>query len=60
MTDAIGLRHVPRWIRRAFDMILADFKVVDCGSLDLLLYCVDDLAVGAPGERSSTGRSGGR
>ena len=43
MTDGIDLRHVPRWIRRSFDAILADFKVVDCGSLDVLLYCADDL-----------------
>lgn len=60
MTDWIGLRHVPRWVRRSFDAILADFKVVDCGSLDVLLYCADDLAVSAPGEWSSTGRSDGR
>lgn len=49
MTDGIGLTHVPRWIRRSFDVILADFKVVDCGSLDVLLYCADDLEVSAPG-----------
>ena len=59
MTDGIGLRHVPRWIRCSFDAILADFKVVDCGSLDVLLYCADDLAVSAPGDPSSTGRSDG-
>ncbi|MFZ0377714.1 MAG: hypothetical protein WCD11_28870 [Solirubrobacteraceae bacterium] len=49
MTDRIDWRHVPRWIRRSFDAILADFKVVDCGSLDVLLYCADDLDVSAPG-----------
>ena len=59
MTDGIGLRQVFRWTRRSFDAILADFKVVDCGSLDVLLYCADDLAVSAPGDWSSTARSEG-
>lgn len=60
MTDGIDSRHVPRWIRRSFDAILADFKVVDCGSLDVLLYCADDLPVSAPGDSSSTERSDGQ
>jgi hypothetical protein len=28
----------------------ADLESVDCGSLDVLLYCADDLAVSARGE----------
>jgi hypothetical protein len=60
MTDGTGLRRVPRWIRRSYDEILADFKLVDCGSLDVLLYCADDLAVSAPGDLSSTRSSDGR
>ena len=60
MTDGIGLRRVAGWIRRSYGEILADFKLVDCGSLDVLLYCADDLAVSAPGDLSSTGGSDGR
>jgi hypothetical protein len=36
--------------------LLADLKFVDCGSLDVLVYCRDDLAVGAPADLQLAGR----
>ena len=33
---------------RAFAAIMADLRWVDSGSLDVLLYCTDDVAAGAP------------
>jgi hypothetical protein len=30
--------------------MLADLEFVDCGSLDVLLYCADDLAVTGRGD----------
>lgn len=46
----IGFRRVSGWVSRSFDAAVADLKVVDCGSLDVLLYCTDEVAVTAPGE----------
>ena len=42
------------WMSRAFDALTADLRLVDCGSLDVLLYCTDDVAAGAPGDTSLT------
>lgn len=49
MSDAADLRSLAAWIRRRFGGVLADLEAVDCGSLDVLLYCADDLVV-PPGE----------
>ena len=51
LKNGVGVRVV-RWVRRSRDVMLADLEVVDCGSLEVLLYCTDDLVVagGAPSE----------
>jgi hypothetical protein len=46
LTDGIGLRRLASWLRRSCRAMLADLELVDCGSLEVLLYCTDDLAVG--------------
>jgi hypothetical protein len=51
----IGFRRLAAWVRRSLDAIVADVKPVDCGSLDVLLYCTDDVAVSAPREWALTG-----
>ena len=48
--QSIRFRLLSGWVGRSFDAVMADLKVVDCGSLDVLLYCPDELAVSAPGE----------
>jgi hypothetical protein len=50
LTDRIGLRRAADWVRRSCDAVLADLELVDCGSLDVLLYCADDLAVTGRGD----------
>ncbi|MBV8998929.1 MAG: hypothetical protein JO304_07710 [Solirubrobacterales bacterium] len=47
---SIGFRRLSGWVSRSFDAAVADLKVVDCGSLDVLLYCPDEVAASAPGE----------
>lgn len=42
------------WMNRAFAAITADLRLVDCGSLDVLLYCPDDVAASAPGDPGLT------
>ena len=42
--DVIGLRRLADWLTRSRRAMLADFEVVDSGSLEVLLYCTDDLA----------------
>jgi hypothetical protein len=37
-------------MRRSFDVILGELELVDCGSLDVLLYCTDDLVAGEAGD----------
>jgi hypothetical protein len=44
MTDGIGPRRLADWMTRSRSAMLAEFKLVDSGSLDVLLYCEDDLA----------------
>jgi hypothetical protein len=51
LSGVVRIRCVPNWISRLFDLLVADFKLVDCGSLDVLVWCVDELAVGSPGDR---------
>jgi hypothetical protein len=50
MTDRIGLGRLAPWMSRSFGSMLADLTLVDCGSLDVLLYCADDLAASTPGD----------
>jgi hypothetical protein len=44
-TDRIGLRRLADWVRRSCGAMRADLELVDCGSLDVLLYCADDVAM---------------
>jgi hypothetical protein len=44
-SETIGLRGLLGWVNRSVGAMLADFKIVDSGSLDVLLYCADDVAV---------------
>lgn len=55
MTDEFGLPGRSGWMSRALAAITADLRVVDSGSLDVLLYCTDDVAVGAPGDTRLVG-----
>jgi hypothetical protein len=44
-TDAIGLRRVAGWFTRSCRAMRADLEIADSGSLEVLLYCTDDLAM---------------
>jgi hypothetical protein len=35
---------------RSFKMVMADLGFVDCGSLDVLLYCADEVASRPPSD----------
>ena len=52
LPDAIGLRRLAGWFRRSYRAMLAPLEPVDSSSLDVLLYCTDDLV--ARDETSST------
>ena len=39
----IGSHRVAGWIRRSCCALLADLEIVESGSLDVLLYCGDEL-----------------
>ena len=54
MTDTMRLRG---WMGRLFGPLLADLKFVDSASLDVLVYCADDLAVGTRGDWQLAGRN---
>ena len=43
LPDAIGLRRLAGWFSRSYRAMLADLEPVDSSSLDVLLYCTDDL-----------------
>ena len=45
MTDAIGLRRLAGRLKRAWGAMLADVEPVESSSLEVLLYCPDDLAM---------------
>jgi hypothetical protein len=40
----IGPARVAGWMNRSFNAIAAELRFVDSESLDVLLYCGDDLA----------------
>jgi hypothetical protein len=46
LADRIGMRRLAGWVRRSCRAMLADLELTDCGSLEVLLYCTDDVAVG--------------
>lgn len=48
--ETMGVRRLTGRMSRLFGAILADFEYVDSGSLDVLLYCADDLAAHTPGD----------
>jgi hypothetical protein len=50
MADGIGRWRLADWMNRSRNAMLAELKFVDCGSLDVLLYCPDDLAASTPGD----------
>jgi hypothetical protein len=41
---------LPAWMSRFVGALLADLKLVDSGSLDVLVYCRDDLAGSTTGD----------
>ena len=45
LSDAIGLRRLAGWARRSCRAMLADLELADSRSLEVLLYCTDDLAI---------------
>ena len=45
MIDAIGLRRLAGWFKRSWSAMLADVEPVDSSSVEVLLYCTDDLAM---------------
>jgi hypothetical protein len=49
MIDGIGLRCLSGWVSRSFHAIVADLGLVESGSLDVLLYCADDVAASTTG-----------
>lgn len=50
MTGRSGPRRLTRWISRSFGAMRDDLEFVESGSLDVLLYCADDLALAARGD----------
>jgi hypothetical protein len=50
MTGSIALRRLAGWTNRFCSAMLAELKFVDCRSLDVLLYCPDDLLARTPGD----------
>ena len=59
MTETIDLGRRPARMSRLFGALLADLKSVDSGSLDVLVYCRDELVGSAPGDRPLAGRVDG-
>jgi hypothetical protein len=45
--DGVGVRHVAEWMSRSVEAVRAELRFVDCGSLDVLLYCPDEVAASA-------------
>jgi len=52
--DPIDLGRLRARMSRLFGALLADLNIVDCESLDVLVYCRDDLA-GSTGDRRLAG-----
>ena len=54
MIDEFDLPHLSSWMSRALTALKADLRSVDCGSLDVLLYCPEDVSDSAPRDRRLT------
>ncbi len=48
MTDELDFPRLSGWMSRAVAAIAADLRSVDSGSLDVLLYCPEDVSDSAP------------
>jgi hypothetical protein len=59
MTETIGLGRRTARMSRLFGALLADLKSVDSGSLDVLVYCRDELVGSVAGDRTPAGRVDG-
>lgn len=46
-TDRTAVRGVAEWMSRSVETMRAELRLVECGSLDVLLYCQDDVAASA-------------
>jgi hypothetical protein len=46
--QANGRRRLTSWVIRVADEMRAEWTVVDCCSLEILLICADDLMYGVP------------
>ena len=44
-SERTGVRGVADWMTRSVETMRAELRFVDCGSLDVLLYCQDGVAV---------------
>ena len=44
MTHGIDTSRLAVWMNRSFSAIAVELRFVDSGSLDVLLFCADDLA----------------
>ena len=55
MIETVDLGRRSARMSRLFGALLADVRFVDCGSLDVLVYCPDDVAGSAPGDRQLAG-----
>jgi hypothetical protein len=42
--DGTRVRAGAGWMSRSVEALRAELRFVDCGSLDVLLYCADDVA----------------
>jgi hypothetical protein len=42
--DGARVRDGAGWMSRSVDAVRAELRFVDCGSLDVLLYCADEVA----------------
>ena len=45
LTDGVGVRRFAGWVGRSCRTVLADLELADSRSLEVLLYCPDDLVV---------------
>jgi len=45
LTDGVGLRRFAGWVSRSCHAVVADLELADSRSLEVLLYCPEDLAI---------------
>jgi hypothetical protein len=46
ITDRMGVHSLAGWMSRSFGAMRAELEYVDAGSLDVLLYCTDEVVAG--------------